>query len=43
VMPLAESVDWRARMRAKVNFFARGASGKFGEDLVTCIDMSRVG
>jgi hypothetical protein len=43
VVPLAESVDRRERMRAKVNFFACVRTEKFGEDLVTCIDMSRGG
>lgn len=43
VMPLAESVDRRVRMRAKVNFIACVRTEKFGEDLVTCIDMSRGG
>jgi PilZ domain len=43
VMPLAESVDRRAETRAKVNFFACVRTEKFGEELVTCIDMSRGG
>jgi hypothetical protein len=43
VVPQAESVDRRERMRAKVNFSACVRAEKFGEDLVTCIDMSRGG
>jgi hypothetical protein len=43
VMRLAESVDRRARMRAKVKFFACVRTEKFGESLGTCIDMGRGG
>jgi hypothetical protein len=33
----------RARVRAKVNFFANVCTEEFGEDVVTCIDMSKGG
>ena len=35
--------DRRARVRAKVNYFACVQSAAFGKDVVTCIDMSRGG
>ena len=35
--------DRRARVRAKVNYFACVQSDAFGKDVVTCIDMSRGG
>ena len=35
--------DRRARVRAKVNYFACVQSAEFGKDVVTCIDMSRGG
>ena len=35
--------DRRARVRAKVNYFACVQSEAFGKDVVTCIDMSRGG
>jgi len=35
--------DRRARVRAKVNYFACVQSDSFGKDVVTCIDMSRGG
>jgi hypothetical protein len=35
--------DRRARVRAKVNYFACVQSVAFGKDVVTCIDMSRGG
>ena len=35
--------DRRARVRAKVNYFACVQSAAFGRDVVTCIDMSRGG
>jgi hypothetical protein len=35
--------DRRARVRAKVNYFACIQSDAFGKDVVTCIDMSRGG
>jgi hypothetical protein len=35
--------DRRARVRAKVNYFACVQSAKFGKDVVTCLDMSRGG
>jgi hypothetical protein len=35
--------DRRARVRAKVNYFACVQSAAFGNDVVTCIDMSRGG
>jgi hypothetical protein len=35
--------DRRARVRAKVNYFACVQSAVFGKDVVTCIDMSRGG
>jgi hypothetical protein len=43
VVPLAEAVDRRQRVRAKVNFFACVRSEEYGEDIVKCIDMSRGG
>ncbi len=43
IQPLAETVERRGRVRAKVNFFACVRSEEFGQDLVTCIDMSRGG
>ncbi|MGB7434522.1 MAG: PilZ domain-containing protein [Candidatus Acidiferrum sp.] len=46
VISLAEPiapVERRNRIRAKVNFFACVRSEQFGEDIVTCIDMSRDG
>jgi hypothetical protein len=33
----------RSRVRAKVNFFANVCTEEFGEDVVTCIDMSKGG
>lgn len=44
--PLADSmegIERRARVRAKVNFFACVRSEQFGDDVVPCIDMSRGG
>jgi len=38
-----EGTERRARVRAKVNFFACVASREFGEDVVTCMDMSKGG
>jgi c-di-GMP-binding flagellar brake protein YcgR len=35
--------DRRGRVRAKVNYFACVQSAAFGNDVVTCIDMSRGG
>ena len=35
--------DRRARVRAKVNYYACVQSDSFGKDVVTCIDMSRGG
>jgi hypothetical protein len=35
--------DRRARVRAKVNYFACVESAAFGKDVVTCIDLSRGG
>ncbi len=40
---VAEAADRRQRTRAKVNFFACVKSGRFGEEVVPCIDMSRGG
>src|SRR3974390_2098806 len=40
---VAEAVDRRSRVRAKVNFFACVRSEQFGEEVVPCIDMSRGG
>ncbi|HXX13897.1 MAG TPA: PilZ domain-containing protein [Candidatus Eremiobacteraceae bacterium] len=45
-VPLADSmegIERRARVRAKVNFFACVRSEQFGDDIVSCIDMSRGG
>lgn len=38
-----EGTERRARVRAKVNFFACVVSEEFGEDVVTCLDMSKGG
>ena len=38
-----EGTERRARVRAKVNFFACVRTEAFGEDIVNCIDMSRGG
>jgi hypothetical protein len=38
-----EGMERRARVRAKVNFFACVRTETFGEDIVKCIDMSRGG
>lgn len=38
-----EGVNRRARVRAKVDFFACVVSREFGEDVVTCLDMSKGG
>lgn len=38
-----EGTERRARVRAKVNFFACVRTEEFGEDVVTCIDMSKGG
>jgi hypothetical protein len=38
-----KDVERRARVRAKVNFFACVRSEKFEDDIVTCIDMARGG
>jgi hypothetical protein len=38
-----EGTERRARMRAKVSFFACVRTEEFGEDIVACIDMSRGG
>jgi len=38
-----EGVERRTRVRAKVNFFACVRTSAFGDDIVTCIDMSRGG
>ena len=46
VIPLAEAMEGterRARVRAKVNFVACVKTDAFGDDIVTCIDMSRGG
>jgi hypothetical protein len=43
VVTLADAVDRRQRVRAKVNFFACLRSKEFGEEIVACIDMSRGG
>lgn len=46
VVPLAEAMEGterRPRVRAKVNFFACVKTDAFGDDIVTCIDMSRGG
>jgi len=43
VVAVAEEVDRRKRVRAKVNFFACVRSERFGEEVVACIDMSRGG
>ncbi len=46
VVTLAEAMEGterRARVRAKVNFFACVKTDAFGDDIVTCIDMSRGG
>lgn len=40
---IAEPVDRRGRVRAKVDFFACARSEKFGEEVVPCIDMSKGG
>lgn len=40
---VAEGVERRQRVRAKVNFMACVRTGKFGEDIVQCIDMSKGG
>ena len=40
---VAETVERRQRMRAKVNFMACVRSEKFGQDVVQCIDMSKGG
>jgi PilZ domain len=39
----SKDVERRARVRAKVNFFACVRSEKFEDDIVTCIDMARGG
>jgi len=38
-----EGTERRARVRAKVDFFACVVSAEFGEDVVTCVDMSKGG
>jgi len=38
-----EGTERRARARVKVNFFACVVSREFGEDVVTCVDMSKGG
>jgi hypothetical protein len=38
-----EGTERRARVRAKVNFFACVRTEKFGEDIVKCVDMARGG
>lgn len=38
-----EGTERWARVRAKVNFFACVVSQEFGEDVVTCLDMSKGG
>ncbi len=38
-----EGMERRARVRAKVNFFACVRSEEFGDDVVRCIDMSKGG
>ncbi len=38
-----EGTERRARVRAKVDFFACVRTEKFGEDIVNCVDMSRGG
>jgi PilZ domain len=38
-----EGADRRARVRAKVKFFACVVSPELGEDVVTCVDMSKGG
>jgi hypothetical protein len=43
VTALAEAVDRRSRVRAKVNFFACVKTDVFGDDVVRCIDMSKGG
>ena len=40
---VAEAVDRRKRVRAKVNFLACVRTEQFGEEVVRCIDMSRGG
>jgi hypothetical protein len=39
----AKDAERRARVRAKVNFFACVRSEKFEDDVVTCIDMAKGG
>jgi hypothetical protein len=36
-----EGTDRRARIRAKVNFFACVKTQRLGQDVVTCIDMPK--
>jgi hypothetical protein len=46
IIPLADAMEGterRARVRAKVNFYACVRTEKFGDEIVSCIDMSRGG
>ena len=43
MVAVAEEVDRRKRVRAKVNFLACVRTEQFGEEVVRCIDMSRGG